>query len=289
MSMKFFKEYFSFSSTERNGIIILLLLIIIFLTIPYLYSFLISQDSSEDYKFRDEISAFDSSLKPLHEDSRIHEEAPEEIFNMHTFDPNTVQKQELLKMGVNKRLALTLISYREKGGTFKRKEDLLRLYGMDSTTFSQLKPYINIYCSDSRILKKNIPQIILIEINTADSANWESLPGIGPKLAGRIIKFRKTLGGFYTISQLKEVYGISDSLFNIIYNRVTVDTTILKKIDLNSISEADLKVHPYLNKYQAAAIIKYRSFKKHISDNSELYRNNILSYDVYYKLFPYLK
>ena len=291
MFKKTIKEYFSFSSAERNGIIILLLLIILFQFIPYIYSFIANSSDSvnlTEYEFAKEISAFELSLKPF-KNSNIQKDTLKNICHINPFDPNTIQKSELLKMGLNKRLALTLINYRNKGGRFKHKTDLLKLYGMDTATYNLLEPYLIINNVQLRPIRKEVHLFSTLEINSADSAQLVTLPGIGLKFAHRIIKFRKALGGFYNISQIREVYGMSDSIFNLIQNRITVDTIKIKKIDLNSVSLADLKYHPYLSKYQATAIIKYRSIKKQIIDKSELCSNNILPFEVYKKLFPYLK
>lgn len=97
-------------------------------------------------------------------------------------------------------------------------------------------------------------------LQQADSAQLEKLPGIGPVLASRIVRYREKIGGFYSKSQLKEVYGISDTLYQFLesYLEMKPDFASLKKIDLNAVSLETLRQHPYLGWEKAKFIIRYR-------------------------------
>jgi DNA uptake protein ComE-like DNA-binding protein len=128
----------------------------------------------------------------------------------------------------------------------------------------------------------------LIELNTADSALLESLPGIGPVLSVRIIKYRNLLGGFVTVDQLQEVYGISPETYNAIKTRVMVDTTAIRKVQVNSAEFRDLWRVPYLKRYDILAIIKYRDFKGKIGNLEELVSNKIVADSTARKVRPYL-
>jgi DNA uptake protein ComE-like DNA-binding protein len=119
----------------------------------------------------------------------------------------------------------------------------------------------------------------VLELNTCDSAALEGLPGIGPVLARRIIKYRNLLGGFASAGQLREVYGLSDSTFNIISKRVKADSLLVVKIDLNSTDYKRLIRLPYLEKYDVSAILKFRELKGRIMSLDELIKNKILTLD----------
>lgn len=129
----------------------------------------------------------------------------------------------------------------------------------------------------------------LIELNSADSALLETLPGIGPVLSARIIKYRNLLGGFIKVDQLQEVYGISPDTYNAIRTRVTVDTVLIRRVQVNSAEFRDLWRVPYLKRYDILAIIKYRDLKGKIVNIEELVSNKIVADSTARKVRPYLE
>lgn len=97
-----------------------------------------------------------------------------------------------------------------------------------------------------------------VNLNAADSMTLEMLPGIGPILSARIIRYRNKLGGFYAVAQLKEVYGISDSTFEKISPKIEIVKDSLKKIAVNLADQKTLAMHPYIGWSNAKLIIRYR-------------------------------
>ncbi len=182
------------------------------------------------------------------------------------FDPNTISLDSLLEMNVPSRIARTLIKYREKGGQFWKKEDLQRIYGVDSVLYAALEPHIRIPARSVKTqkTKKTFPKNVhkrkappKIEINKAGPEEWQRLYGIGPVLSKRIVKFREALGGFRTIDQVGETYGLADSVFQQIRPFLQLTETP-RKIDLNRCSLEVLAAHPYINWKLARRIISYR-------------------------------
>jgi DNA uptake protein ComE-like DNA-binding protein len=133
------------------------------------------------------------------------------------------------------------------------------------------------------------PKPRLLEINTCDSAALEALPGIGPVLSVRIIRYRNLLGGYASVSQLMEVYGLSEETFNIISGRLTADTSLIKKIDINKADYKQLIRLPYFEKAEVAAILKYRELKGKIGGINELIENRLIAADKADRVKPYLK
>ena len=115
-----------------------------------------------------------------------------------------------------------------------------------------------------------------IDINRADSAQLLLLPGIGPVFAGRIVKYRNLLGGFTSVEQLGEVYGLTLEKLEIIRDRIDIDTSAIRKIQLNSASFRELLRHPYLEFEHVKALVGYRDFKGYITSLKELQINQIL-------------
>jgi len=99
---------------------------------------------------------------------------------------------------------------------------------------------------------------MMIEINTADSNQLVKLYGIGPSFAGRILKYRGMLGGFFSIEQLMEVYGMDSIRYDGFRNNIHADTKLLQHLNVN---EADFKTllrHPYLDYETVKLICNYR-------------------------------
>jgi DNA uptake protein ComE-like DNA-binding protein len=96
------------------------------------------------------------------------------------------------------------------------------------------------------------------------------------------------LGGYYSPEQIKEVYGVTDSLFLRISERLEADTANIKKINLNTSEEKDLARHPYIGKYVSAGIAKYRMHVGKILNINELVINGLIPKDRFDKLKYYV-
>lgn len=126
-----------------------------------------------------------------------------------------------------------------------------------------------------------------IPINQADSAELLPLPGIGPVFAGRIIKYRDLLGGYFRVEQLNEVYGLSLETIELIRDRIVLDTSLVRRMNIDSASFRELLRHPYLDLDEVKALVDYRDFKKDITSLRELRENNILEDSTIWRVGPY--
>jgi DNA uptake protein ComE-like DNA-binding protein len=139
--------------------------------------------------------------------------------------------------------------------------------------------------------KKRLPvsQKQLMDINLSDSAALIALPGIGPVLSSRIIKYRHLLGGFARISQLKEVYGLPAETFDMIKDLVSADSAVVTRIDINSAGYLELSHIHYFEKYEITAILKYRELKGRITSLGDLTENKLISEEKAFMVRPYLR
>ena len=128
----------------------------------------------------------------------------------------------------------------------------------------------------------------VLDINLADTAAYIALPGVGNKLALRIVSFREKLGGFYSIDQVGETYGLSDSSFQKIKQYLVVNTTYVKKINVNTASLETLKAHPYIRYAIANAIIAYRNEHGYFASMEDIKKIQVISDELFKKLLPYL-
>jgi DNA uptake protein ComE-like DNA-binding protein len=137
-------------------------------------------------------------------------------------------------------------------------------------------------------IKKSIPQKSKVDINTSDSATLVKLPGIGPVLSVRIIKYRHLLGGFASIQQVKEVYGLKEETYELIKGRIYADTLMITRININTAGYKELSHIIYLEKFEVTAILKYRELKGRISGISDLTENKLITKEKAKKVSPYL-
>jgi len=124
----------------------------------------------------------------------------------------------------------------------------------------------NNYDNSNRYKPKQRP-LSKIDLNSADSSLLVTLPGIGPYYASRIIRYREQLGGYCSTSQLLEISGLADT---VVQWFTVSDTVPVRKIDVNNASLAELRHHPYINFYQARAIVELRNERGKIKGPEQL-------------------
>ena len=135
--------------------------------------------------------------------------------------------------------------------------------------------------------KKKLQHVI--DINKADSSQFEQLPAIGIKLSSRIVRYRDRLGGFWQTEQLKEVYGLSDSTYNVILPYLKVETGfILKKIAINKFDYATLRRHPYMDHEFIKMVLAYRKSHGNYKDKTDFEKMIQLDRSKLEKIIPYL-
>ena len=130
---------------------------------------------------------------------------------------------------------------------------------------------------------------IQITLNNADTLDLQQLRGIGPVFARRICRYRDLLGGFYKKEQLMEVNGLSPELYNEIAPFLTLDTTDLRPLKLNTATIKELNRHPYLDFYQAKAIVLFRQKGGSFEKPQDLLKVNLIDEETYNKIKPYLE
>ncbi len=303
MLKKRFKEYFTFTKGERNGIIVLLLILLVLVVLRiYQANLTYGEIILMDEEFQKEIEEFQNSFIPVEETHRENKKSkdinliktneswtqPKQLFN---FDPNQITRGQLKELGFSQKQINTFVNYREKGGRFYKKEDLLNVYGIEQEQYAILESYIVIR-SKEKIDFKNSEKIVekvLIDINSATKDDLIKLRGIGETYSKRIIKYRNKLGGYSHKQQLKEVYGLDSVKFESIKHNIKVDTSFVEKLSLNKSDFSQFIKHPYLNKYQTESILKYRELIGEFSKIEDVYLNKLLTKEEYFRLKPYLK
>ncbi|MFO7755285.1 MAG: helix-hairpin-helix domain-containing protein [Bacteroidales bacterium] len=173
----------------------------------------------------------------------------------------------------------------QRGGTVEKPDVYDAGADEDHSGGTVEKPDINSAGSDE---DHSSWTVVRLDINHADSSDFEKLAGIGPVLAARIVKYRKLLGYFSGPSQLSEVYGLNTEVIAMHYPGFTCDSSLIRKININRASYADLLRHPYINRAQLEGILSYRRLSGPLTGIRELVRNRILDREEAERLKPYL-
>jgi competence protein ComEA len=289
-----FKNFFTYSKKEIRGIIVLISLIGGLVLIRYVRN---SRSENFDLVYEKEMPGNDSSLiNPVLMENKNKSGSKyirQTVISAGKFDPNRITYIDLIHRGFSKMTAANILKYRKKGGIFKCPEDLLKIYGIDSAIVRAELSNILIdqaYIIDRR--SRDLTRADLkskIEINSADSSRLIRINGIGGVLAKRIIKYRGLLGGFYSVNQLRDVYGVSDSLLSALSLQVEIDSGLIRKININTCSFYDLKRHPYIGDYTAKMILNYRNLMGTINSMKQIIENHILTKEAYNKVSPYIR
>ncbi len=127
------------------------------------------------------------------------------------------------------------------------------------------------------------------ELNTADSTELQRVPGIGSKTAEYIITYRERLGGFVRMEQLLEIRIIDTLKYEKIKPYLSLDTGIVRKININTATAAELRQHPYVDAYLAKSIVNGRkNTKGGYRSLDEMKRATHVYQELYDKIKPYL-
>jgi competence protein ComEA len=284
---KFLKEYFIFSTGERKGIITLLGLLAILIALPYLYK-IVFPPRPLDIK----ITTIPATDEPV--TSFASYKNDEKETSLLSFDPNTATDEQLLGLGFTEFNVKTIRKYVTKGGTFRKPDDLKKIFGIKPKLFLKVQPFIHISSQ-----KKNIPGDStyqhkkktnkIVELNMADSGELVALYRIGPGLAHRIIEYRDKLGGFVSIEQLKEIWGFDEDILYDLQGKISVDASKAKIYNVNTVTAEELKTHPYFKYKLSNAIVNYRMQHGNYSKLENLKKIVIINDSVYKKIITYLK
>ena len=308
-------NYFNFTRKERNGTIFLLLIIFLLIAIPFIYPLVFREKIINTRNIQDELIDLKTKQKDSvkkyytqkfdkdnyhdhyqHSEKKFHAELVKgELFY---FDPNTLSSDGWKKLGIRDKTINTIQNFITKGGKFRQPEDIKKIWGLHEEEVQRLIPFIRI--AENVFITEPVKQITtsnkypqkksmeMTDINLADTNTWMRLPGIGTKLSSRIINFRDKLGGFYSIEQVAETFGLPDSVFQKIRPALVLHDKNLKLININTASIDELKQHPYIRYNLANLIVQYRTQHGNFKSISEIRQIMLIDDELYKKLSPYL-
>lgn len=303
--MKRLAQLFGMSENERRGFLVLSILIGLLGFIPFLYSIytkrtvgeevLISQTVAEELETLPPYSAMKRADSPVAARSASGIRTTDALF---PFDPNDLSAADWKKLGFSEKQVQVIKNYESKGGQFRTKADVAKLYVVSAEHFARLAPYIllpetiavspELAEPSAKERTTALKEKLHIDLSAADTAALQQIWGIGPVLASRILKFRDALGGFHQLEQVKEVYGISEEQFEKMQPLLSVGERPLRKIPINQLTAAQLAQHPYISHKEATHIVRYREQHGAFSSETDLTKLYALTDDFLRKIAPYL-
>jgi competence protein ComEA len=293
---KIIEDYFTLPRWERWAIVGLVII-----NIGFIVWFNVGSSSGVSEEELNQLEKNYASLssqrkkkpKPQHQQSAIQGQSSSsqsQITNPESqisyFNPNHVNKQFLITAGVSKSVASRWEKYLAKGGKFKKAEDVRKLYGMDSATFNRLKPYMQLDVDSAKAIKTSTP-LEIIDLNTADTARLNALPGIGLSTSKNIVNYRNALGGFHSISQLKELKSVREENYAKMIAYMDI-TTPHSKININTVTAAVLDKHPYFRNGLAGSLVAYREKHGAFKNENDLKKCALITEEVLVKIRPYM-
>jgi DNA uptake protein ComE-like DNA-binding protein len=296
------KNYFNFNKGERIGIVVVIVIIIAVLAYPYFNKVAFKDNDADFLQFAKEIELFENSLKNANDSAnearrldfqQMDRSVAQNKITPFIFNPNLLPSEQWSKMGLKDWQIKVIKNYEAKGGKYNKKEDFKRMFCISPSEYEILEPYISIpeqknEYAERKPETKDIKKKVLIDLNTADSVGLLTLYGIGPSFAKRIIKYRNLLGGFYSKSQLLEVYGFDQERLDKIADYCEVGATGLTKINVNKVRTDELKKHPYLDYYTAKAIVDQRVILGKFSSMQQIKEISLIHEELFAKIKNYL-
>jgi DNA uptake protein ComE-like DNA-binding protein len=307
------KDFFYFSKGQRIGILILIVLILLVLAANYTLPYFFSVTEKDGTAFLKEAEKFKKSLlsrdslreadwqQKYEERQRLYKEKYKNYYLSKTsgnkiaytlsfFDPNTTDSVGFVRLGLKPYIASNIQEYKRKGGSFRTPTDFAKVYGVSAEKFKELESYIKI--AEIKSVKTEIGTTkrvdIIVELNSADTTLLMQVKGIGRGYAKGIVRFRQITGGFVSVDQLSEVYGMRPDNLEKIRPYCKVNTDLIKKINVNIASVERLRAHPYLNFYKAKAIYELRRKKGKLRGLNDLTELSEFSSSDLVRLKPYL-
>lgn len=251
----------------------------------------------------------DTFVKPIKKedmqaDTPASTDLPDVASKRKVIDPNFASAEELRDIGLSEYATNNLLKYRAKGGIIYKTSDMLKIYGIDSADYNNIQAYISIphkekeeiiiedttsdTLSNQTALDLDREEDIthdhraLIDINFASEEELQSVYGIGPVISKGIVSYRERLGGYNSLTQIKEVYGVKEETFDKVQSQLTLSGEVTKMY-IPALSFKEVLRHPYID-YETTKLLKNIYFEIYDDKIKELVKENKLDS----RLVPYL-
>lgn len=299
------KDFVYLHSGERRGNALLLIILLSFAIWVALRNWVFQPSLSDTAALKEEMQRWVAERAAAADADTL-------VSGPFPFDPNSIERAEWKALGFTDRQVDGIERYLNKGGRFRVKRDLARMYSIRPGQYERLEPYILLpdslvpkarrdrYPTDRKEWPSNQPRTEFprterspfrkVDVNTADSMQLVALPGIGPSFAKGILKYRDGLGGFHSLEQLDEVYVLKDKPDALarVKELLVVDTLAIRRIPINTCTVEELAAHPYVRWKLAKPLIAYRQQHGPFKRPEDIMGCVLIDEALFRKLAPYL-
>ena len=286
-----YEDPFVISKRSKRGLLVLILASLGLIFFPRVYMFFQKEEafvinSEKIAEFERTHKKFKKRNYSNYYSKKKKYKAPDSKFN-----PNTYTLSDWINLGLSEKQSVVILKFTARG--IYTEEDLKRIFVIPDVLFELIRDSV-VYperfqnTPNQESFKKQAKQITLINLNTADTTEFMKIYGIGAFYAKQIIRYREKLGGYFTKEQLFEVWKMTTEAYDKIKDHVFISEKDVKRININSVTIEELKVHPYLKWNQANSIIKMRIQRNGFKNIEEIKESVLIDSETYEKLFPYL-
>jgi competence protein ComEA len=286
-----YEDPFVISKRSKRGLLVLILASLGLIFFPRVYMFFQKEEalvinSEQIAEFERTHKKFEKRNYSNYYSKKKKYKAPDSKFN-----PNTYTLSDWINLGLSEKQSVVILKFTARG--IYTEEDLKRIFVIPEVLFELIRDSV-VYperfqnTPNQESFKKQAKQITLINLNTADTTEFMKIYGIGAFYATQIIRYREKLGGYFTKEQLFEVWKMTPEAYDKIKDHVFISEKDVKRININSVTIEELKVHPYLKWNQANSIVKMRIQRNGFKNIEEIKESVLIDSETYEKLFPYL-
>ena len=224
---------------------------------------------------------------------------------MREFDPNTVDSLTLIGFGLKAWKVKNFLHYRAAGKVFRSAEEMGKTYGWTEEDVERVRGYVRVGKEyEKKDVKKwemrekmeeredrqtytsnKFQTLTKVDVNMADTALLRRVPGIGGKISEAIVAYRKKLGGFYSVEQLRELKIVSPELLEWFEVSSSPD---IQRLNINKASFQALNSHPYISYEQTKALLQYIRLYGKVKDEQALLETGLFTKEEVERLKPYL-
>jgi competence ComEA-like helix-hairpin-helix protein len=298
--MEWLREYFRFHRIERQGALLLVVILFGVLTVDLALR-LMPTDAETQAELLYYVDSLGPDLMAISDSAATNdwnkgtERRPDSLF---MFDPNTLDSAGWVLLGYSPKQAAVIVRFRDRSGGFRDTAHMGRM-SMLSERMDRLEPYIRFdpatlpapkepFRYEPKTPRPAPAPRPKVHINSADTVELATLPGIGPAYAGRIARHRQKLGGYHSIEQLAEVYGMDSSRLALIMPRIELDPIPLRTIDINTAIADTLARHPYIGWKLAKVIVAYRQQHGRFRKVEDLRQIVLINEEKFRQIEPYV-